>query len=371
MRARRGAGQQPKVVITAQKDVQVEEVPLVREPVEVEAIIEALPEADATLDRLLDPKTGAPWRYPNLHCLLYGEGAAGKSTFVAEYIKRIWDSHGLPGLVLGFDPPGKMWPYFELGASYGPPTDPEVVAYYANWNIAVTDVWDEEGRLVCRVEHYAEEENVNLATAAGMQANPKAWANFNARLTYFGAEAANWGVVAVDSMTGLIYANMCLQRAVKPMVAFEKGTDTRQWYAMATDDVEGFMKSRLPWWNSNVFVICHVAEDKEEFAEGTLRGVGLIGRLKKNAVQCYEEMWRMKVVPDTSRPGEYLRLLQTRSDSLWTATSLIAKASNPCLPNYDAVWEAYRRKKLGLGEATAPSTQAPITGRGPRRSGRR
>ena len=359
MRARRGAGQQgaPTPAVVPQEEPS--------EPTEV------VPEGAQPGDTGADPKTGAPWRYPNLHCLLYGEGAAGKSTFVAEYVKRVWDSHGLPGLVLGFDPPGKMWPYFELGASYGPPTDPEVVAYYANWNIAVTDVWDESGALVCRVEHYAEEENVNLATAAGMQANPKAWANFNARLTYFGSEAANWGVVAVDSMTGLIYANMCLQRAVKPMVAFEKGTDTRQWYAMATDDVEGFMKSRLPWWNSNVFVICHVAEDKEEFAEGTLRGVGLIGRLKKNAVQCYEEMWRMKVVPDTSRPGEYLRLLQTRSDSLWTATSLIAKASNPCLPNYDAVWEAYRRKKLGLGEATAPSTQAPITGRGPRRSGRR
>lgn len=306
----------------------------------------------------IDPNTGLPWRYPNLHCLLYGEGAAGKTTFAAQYIYRLFQDHGLPSLVLAFDPPGKMWPYFELGEQV-----PCEESFYAPWGIPVTDVLDPDGNLIVRIEQYAEMENVNLAHSAGMQANPRAWMNFNARLTYFGAEAPNYGVVALDSMTGLIYANMCLQRFLKPMQAFEKGTDTRQWYALATDDVEGLLKSRLPWWQTTVFTICHVADDKkkEEFAEGTLRGVSLVGRLNGNVIQTYEEMWRMGVRPDMARMGEYERVLQTRSSPLYSATSLIAKAPNPCLPNYDAIWQNYRNKKLGITEQAVMATSiAPL-----------
>lgn len=320
------------------------------------AEIAQLPEL-ATMT-LTDPKTGLPWRYPNPHCLLYGEGASGKTSFIAQYMLRLHQDHGLPSLVLAFDPPGKMWPYYELGEAV-PCEEP----FYQQWGIPVTDVLDPEGNLIVRLEQYAEPENINLAQAAGMQANPKAWMNFNARLASFGLEAPNYGAVALDSMTGLIYANMCLQRVVKPMQAFASGTDTRQWYSMATDDVEGLLKSRLPWWQTAVFVSCHVAEDKnkEEYAEGKLRGVSLIGRLSGNAIQCYEEMWRMVVVPDLQKPGQYRRELQTRSSTLYSATSLILKAPNPCLPDYDALWSNYRNKKLGLVEehVAAPSVTTP------------
>jgi hypothetical protein len=351
MRRRGNAGPQPAV--SAVQDAAQEDAPEAERVVPEVEVVEPINEA-------VDPRTGQPWRYPNLHCLLYGEGAAGKSTFIAGYARRLWEDHGLPSLIMGFDPPGKMYPYYDLGVDSGPSVDPDVLAFYGNWGIPVTDVWDAQGNVVARIEHYAEPENVNLANAAGVQANPRSWANFNARLTHFGQEAPNWGLVALDSMTGLIYANMCLQRALKPMVAFERGTDTRQWYAMATDDVEGLLKSRLPWWATTVFVVCHVAgdKDKEEYAEGTLRGVSLVGRLNKNAVQCYEEMWRLKVIPNIHEPGTFERVLQTRSDTIFTATSLIAKAPNPCAPDYDTLWGPYRRRKLGLpeeaGAAPAP-----------------
>ena len=109
--------------------------------------------------------------------------------------------------------------------------------------------------------------------------------------------------------------------------------------------------------------ILHIAEDKEEFAEGMLRGIGLIGRLKKNAGRLYEEVYRMVVVPDTSKPGQHTRRLQVSSDNLWPATSLIAKAPNFCEPTYHTLWANWRKKKLGITDDAAvavPMKSRPV-----------
>lgn len=255
-----------------------------------------------------------------------------------------------------------MWPYLELGEWYGPTEDKEVIAYYESRGITTTDVLSAEGELIVRIEHYAEQDHPLLAEAVGGFANPQAWIKFNSRINSFAVEAESYGLAALDSMTGLIYANLALQRAVKPMHAFEKGSNTMQWWSMATDDVEALITSRLPWWSTNVFMAVHVAEDKEEFAEGMRRGLGFIGRLKKNAGRLYEEVYRMVVVPDTNRPGEHTRLLQTNSDTIWPATTLIAKAPNMCEPTYHAMWANWRKKKLGVTDETVavPMKARPV-----------
>jgi hypothetical protein len=76
MRRRGNAGPQPAV--SAVQDAAQEDAPEAERVVPEVEVVEPINEA-------VDPRTGQPWRYPNLHCLLYGSsrgtpGACGRIT---------------------------------------------------------------------------------------------------------------------------------------------------------------------------------------------------------------------------------------------------------------------------------------------------
>ena len=47
--------------------------------------------------------------------------------------------------------------------------------------------------------------------------------------------------------------------------------------------------------------------------------------------------------------GFHRRYLQTRHDTIWTATSVTAKAPNPCDAHYLALWENWEQAKIAKG----------------------
>jgi len=253
----------------------------------------------------------------NIHCLIYGEYCSGKSTFFATWPK--------PMLIFAFDAMDKLTPYLRLGNSTSV-SDPAWKEWYEKMGVEATDVVDDAGKLVCRIEHY-DDTDPN---------DPVAFGQFEVRLTNFASEAKDWASVGIDSYTYCQYASFIRQKKLNPMVMFKQGTDTRQWYAGTKIEMEGILKSRAPRWKTNVGVLCHVKEDKDEFAEGILRGIMAVGTLSKEAPGGFGEVYRVYVEKDGK--GVFQRKLQTQSNNLWVAASLVARAPNPCEPDYSALW---------------------------------
>ena len=256
-------------------------------------------------------------RYPLIHTLVYGESGSGKSTYFSTYPR--------PMLIMGFDPYDKMMPYLRLGREAE--LEASAKKFYDALGIQARDIVDREtGDLIARIEHYADPDPTN----------PIAMNIFEQRMVDFSQEAPQWGSVGIDSLTYMMRASMVRAQINKPMKLFAAGTDTRQWYGIVKFDMESVLMSRAPWWQTNVAVMCHTKEDKDEFAEGILRGIRAPGTLAKDAPTGFGESHRAYVTKDKS--GRHF-LLQTRSDNLWFANSLVCQAPDPCEGQYEQLWK--------------------------------
>ena len=264
---------------------------------------------------------------PNIHMLLYGEPGSGKSTFLATFPK--------PMLVFGLDPYDKMAPYTRCGRVVKP-DDPDTVKFYDALGIQVKDVVDRtSGELLVRIEHYVDADPTC----------PTAFDAFERRMVDFATEAPSWATVGLDSLTFLMRASMVRAQKNKPMKMYEPGTDTRQWYGLVKFDIESVLMSRTPWWDTNVGICCHTKEDKDEFAEGILRGIRAPGTLSKDGPAGFGETYRSFVAKEKTKDGKGVERhfkLQTRSDMLWFANSVVCQAPDPCEANYEALWMNYK-----------------------------
>lgn len=277
-------------------------------------------------------KTTQPVRYPNLHLLLYGESGSGKSTMWATLIKYYATHFNEPSLMMMFDPWDKATPYTDLGT-----VQRNDDKFYEDLGIEVDDVLDEKGNLIVRVEYYADPDpNAKPADLA--------ISKFERRVVGFEQECRNWASVGMDSMTYFQRGSLLKWKALNPLESVKQQTNI-SWYGGVAEDAGSAVMSRAAWWRTNVGVICHIDESKDDLADfGVVRSVALAGKLSKRAPAGFGEVYRMRVVMQKDKVGEYKRELQTRADTSWVANSLVAKAPNPCEPTYEALWANWQAK---------------------------
>jgi len=263
-----------------------------------------------------------PKRHPDIHLLLYGESGSGKSTFWSTMIRYYSTNFNEPSLILSFDPWDKATPYLELGT-----VQKCEEQYYKTIGLEVDDVVDAKGNLIVRVEYYADPD----------PDNPTAISLFEKRMVGFEKECRNWASVGMDSMTYFQRASLLKWKKLNPLESVKQQTNI-SWYGGVAEDAGAAVMSRAAWWRTNVGVICHIDEAKDDLADfGVVRSVALAGKLSKRAPAGFGEVYRMRVV--VSGKGEqYKRELQTQADTQWVANSLVAKAPNPCAPSYEALW---------------------------------
>lgn len=275
-------------------------------------------------------------RLPFIHLLLYGDSGSGKTTFAATFA-ALAQALGKPMLVLAFDPPGKMAPYREVGVS-GPVKDPTLAAYYIEQGIMAEDICDADGKTLVTIEYYLDPD----------PAKPVAADQIEARLTGFEHDAPNWSCVIMDSMTFFMHA--CLRRAAcrNPIPESKNQEIDLTWYSSVKANVERLLKSQAVWWLTNIIAIFHTNTEKSEFADTLVRGILATGKLPSELPPGFDEIYRVKLVMGQKSGDEYRRVLQTRHDTIWAATSVTAKAPNPCEPHYDALWENYVKSRTAV-----------------------
>jgi len=276
-------------------------------------------------------------RLPFIHLLLYGDSGSGKSTFAATFV-ALARATGKPMLVLALDPPGKMAPYREAGR-VTPVNDPEFATYYTDAGIMAEDVCDENGKCLIRIEYYLDPD----------PAEPRAMDQIEARLTGFEHQATDWSTVVFDSMSFFMHAG--LRRAAKrnPIPENKNQVIDLTWYSALKADVERVLKSQAVWWLTNVVAIFHTNEEKAEFADTLVRGILATGKLPAELPPGFDEIYRVKLVMGQKVGEDHRRVLQTRHDTIWAATSVTCKAPNPCEPNFEAIWQNYVESRLAKG----------------------
>lgn len=278
-------------------------------------------------------------RLPYIHLLLYGDSGSGKSTFAATFVS-LAQATGKPMLVLGCDPPGKMAPYREVGTVL-PVQDAEMAKYYSDAGIMAEDVVDEDGLLLIRLEYYLDPD----------PANPVAADQLEARLTGFEHQATAWSTVVFDSMTFFMHASLRRAAVRNPIQAGKNQVIDLTWYSSLKADVERTLKSQAVWWLTNVVAIFHTNQEKAEFADTLVRGILATGKLPSELPPGFDEIYRVKLIMGQKSGEDYKRVLQTRHDTIWAATSVTAKAPNPCEPNFDALWQNYVESRQAKGGA--------------------
>ena len=238
-----------------------------------------------------------------IHVLVYGDPGGGKTTFATTF--------PTPILYFTFDAVGKEMPVLRLGKP-GPLND------------GVRQVLGKNGELVAQVEYF-HDLLVN---------KPVAYQKFMARLASVSADMGKFKTLVLDSVTSMeLAARKQQQYSVNP-----QSKDPRQWFAGTTERLEEVLCIWLgALHNINVVVCAHIDEDKDELHGTFVRNPAAPGRLRKRLAAYYAEMYRVYASrPDQSKPAKYL--LQTRSNQLYNATSVVAEAPDPCDATYAALW---------------------------------
>lgn len=284
-------------------------------------------------------------RLPQTKVMLYGESGTGKSTFAA----TISDAARVvqkPILVIGLDPPSKMSPYRDVGHDVVRVDEQDPLGlyqWYADNGVLAEDVLGAKGEWLFRIECYLDPDPNNPCAADVLEA----------RFADFGPTAGDWYAVIRDSMTFFQYASLRRAKVRLPIDAANeaKGQTTNlTWYNMVKMDVERFVKSQGLWWDTNLVDIYHTSEDKSEFADTLVRGILAVGKLKDELPPGYDEIYKVKIdMKQKDEQGFHRRYLQTRHDTIWTATSVTAKAPNPCDAHYLALWENWEQAKIAKG----------------------
>jgi len=265
---------------------------------------------------------------PFIHLLLYGDSGAGKSTGAATF--------PTPQLVFSFDPVGKELPYLRRAGSR---IDGETDDGTPYSEILSTKT----GESLVRVEHYIDSD----------PQQPEAYTRFLLRLAEMDAEmrstyealralgspgaiphqliAPAWKTLVIDSVTFMELA----ARKLAQYKLNKNAKDPRQWWGASTDTLEEVLMFRFGAVRTNVVVIAHADEDKDDVHGFYLRNPRAPGRLRKSLPSAYNEFYRAYVRRTDEGDREYL--WQTRSDNLWNAATQVG-APEPCVPHFSAIW---------------------------------
>lgn len=256
-----------------------------------------------------------------IHCLVYGQSGAGKSTFAATF--------PTPQLVFLFDPLSKRSPYLVGGQSTGLQPDP---ATQIPWE----EVYDEGGVLLRRIEYFLDPDPTKptayqLFLNRFMQIHRAITSRFNQQP---GAEGETpWATVILDSMTKM----ELMARKLSQYKLNAGAKEPRQWYAYSTEALEETLDFRVCSLPCNAVVICHTDKDKEEVAGLQVKGPNLPGRLKGNSPASFGEFYHLSLTRDEK--GNFVRQLQTRGDQFFHASTMIG-APNFCYPAYKNLFGA-------------------------------
>ena len=168
---------------------------------------------------------------------------------------------------------------------------------------------------------------------------PQAYQIYLARMGMFAAEqkANPWATVVLDTLTSTeLSSRKYNEKIMKPMEKFAQGTDTRQWFALATDDLEEMVIMRYAGFTMNTLVLSHIDERKNELNGEIIRGPFAPGRLSRRSTlgASYQEQYRTYSVQIDGRRAHQL---QTQSHSGFAATTQI-DVPDPCYPSYESMW---------------------------------
>jgi hypothetical protein len=251
--------------------------------------------------------------YPLIHCLVYGATGMYKTRFAGTF--------PTPHLVLAFDPYDKMTPFLQRG-NVEPVQDP----FYTQLGLEAVQVSDRQtGAVLSRIEYYADPD----------PSQPTAYQKFVDRVPSLSSEAAGWGTIILDSLTFL--QNAFLRYDEK--VLNKQYKEPRLYYADLRRELVSQLLARFVWLKTNVVVIAHVSDRKDEFGEGLLRGANAVGQLIGELPAGYGETYRAYVKAGTGK--ERMFALQTQADNIWYAASQI-NAPDGCEPTYEALWSNYK-----------------------------
>ena len=237
-----------------------------------------------------------------IHCVVYGDSGAGKSTFAATFPK--------PMLVLLFDPPDKATPYFRRGAVQSHEWGAEVI--YAD-------------RRTIRVEYYHDR---SIGKAAP---KPSAYRRFRERVDDLFTEYREWKTIVIDSLTFMELA----ARKNEQYVLNPTSRDPRQWYAGSTETLEEMLLMVFSNLSTNVVCCAHIDEKRDEVHGNMIYNPALPGRLSRRLPAGYGELYRAYVARDDEE--NLVHRLQTRATDEYNASSQI-QAPDPCVPLYQSLW---------------------------------
>lgn len=259
---------------------------------------------------------------PKIHVLIYGDPGTYKSTFAATCPK--------PMLVWCFDSVGKDIPYCR-GGQVG-----EFQQYQLGTAvIRYRDVQQPDGLI--RIEYFHE---IGPTQSDG-KLYPIAYDNYLIRMAAFHNEYDNWATGVLDSTTSFELAARNKAKILNPMEPFQKGTDTRQWFAASTDALEEMVVTRFGALTMNVVCICHQSSQMAELTGEVLRGPAVPGRLlsRHEMAMSYQEIYKTYTVRQAD--GKVAPQLQTTNRDGFMATSLL-NAPDPCYPTYESLWGGWR-----------------------------
>lgn len=271
--------------------------------------------------------------HPNLHALIYGMSGSRKSTLAASFPKKM--------LVLAFDLWDNVKPYLRQGVEhyradlYDGPDEArkKTAAYYQAIKVPCTDVRDEKGELLVRIEHY-------------YNPNPKqydAYMRFEARMAAFTqnpALLAPWRTVVLDSLTFLQSAVVGFERTIQ-----NPGKNNRlNNFGEGRSHLEDTIFCRLGSLDSNVIIIGHeqVKEIKSKAGSlGALRGVASMGDLSTALPGGFGEVYHVTMEEDEE--ANLVSKVRTRPHldeygEKWFAKSQ-ENVPDRCEPTYEALWQ--------------------------------
>lgn len=269
-------------------------------------------------------------KHPDIHALIYGMSGVGKSTFAAGFPK--------PMLVLAFDRYDNVKPYQRCGSEVCRVADytgdhekrKQSQAYYQSLGIAATDVRDDAGQLLVRIEHYYDNDPKRMS----------AYEKFNVRMSAFTARPESWRqwrTVVLDSLTFFQNAAVGWERTLNN----PSKSAALKWYGEAKFHMEGLLYCQMGSADTNVLVLGHEATKENEFGSGgQQRGIAAVGQLSAQVPAGFGEVYHL--VAEKGTDGAYHRRLRTdmhedADGRLWFAKTQEG-VRDGCDATYEALW---------------------------------
>lgn len=173
-----------------------------------------------------------------------------------------------------------------------------------------------------RIEHYQDTDPYN----------PIAYSQFLERMARLSAgEYSEWATVVFDSTTYMELA----ARYESQFFLNPEAKDPRKHYGYSKERLEQALLVQVASWQTNVWVVAHIDEDKDEVAGMMVRNPALPGKLSKRAPSGFGEFYRIYSIIDEK--GDKHRVLQTDMDLLYNASTMIG-APDGCEAVYENIW---------------------------------